>query len=634
MEQNKQRQGLVNFLALLIGGIAVFAVARYTHSVAGQVGALFLGMGTLVGAVGWFQMRLEDNERLEKLEFEEMAKLHGGSAMFEAKDAEVFPAQRSREQFERLLAPIFTVILCLLQAGGAYLIWRWLSRSVTIPQLTQTTTGIALFATVAVVLFMVGRFSATIARLENQRLLRPSASYVLLNAVLSAVVALDLVLVWFGYPLTDTYIAFALCGLLAIVSVETLINLLLEMYRPRVQGKVGRPLYESRLVGLLGQPEGLVTTAAQALDYQFGFKVSETWFYRLFFEKALKWLVLAQVCLLILSTCVVFIEAGEQGLLERFGRPVRGGTVLEPGGHLKWPWPIDKVYRSRTDQIQSFEIGPAPTLVEEHHKKAPDRVVLWTVEHSDEKEDNFLVAGREDTGSSGTNAFSGKRIPPVSFLTGTMPVQFQITNLVAWAYNNEDPSGLLQSLARREIVRFLLNADVEGVLSDSRLAASETLRDLIQTAANEQQLGVRIVSLGLQDMHPPVKVAADYEKVIAAMQARDATILNARADGIRTNAQAEIQALKLVNGANAQRSQRELGALAQAILFTNQVNAFQSAPAVYAQRAYLQRFSHAVANARKYVLLTTNTQDVLEIDLQESVAQDLLQLTPPQPKKD
>ena len=74
-----------------------------------------MGLGILVAAVSWFQMRLEDRERLEKLELEELAKTHGGAALFEAKDAEVFPAQRSREQFERFFVPAFTVMLFLLQ---------------------------------------------------------------------------------------------------------------------------------------------------------------------------------------------------------------------------------------------------------------------------------------------------------------------------------------------------------------------------------------------------------------------------------------------------------------------------------------------------------------------------------------
>ncbi len=57
--------------------------------------------------------------------------------------------------------------------------------------------------------------------------------------------------------------------------------LLLEIYRPRVKGKVARPVYDSRFAGLLGQPESLFTTAAKTIDYQFGFNVSETWFFQL-----------------------------------------------------------------------------------------------------------------------------------------------------------------------------------------------------------------------------------------------------------------------------------------------------------------------------------------------------------------
>jgi len=54
-----------------------------------------------VAAVSWFQMRLEESERLERLELDELAKGHARAALFESKDSEMFPAQRSREQFER-----------------------------------------------------------------------------------------------------------------------------------------------------------------------------------------------------------------------------------------------------------------------------------------------------------------------------------------------------------------------------------------------------------------------------------------------------------------------------------------------------------------------------------------------------
>src|SRR5208283_266898 len=389
--------------------------------------------------------------------------------------------------------------------------------------------------------------------------------------------------------------------LLALVGLETLVNLVLEMYRPRVKGKIERPLYESRLVGLLGQPEGLITTAAQALDYQFGFKVSETWFYR-FFEKALGWLLLLQVGALVLSTCFVFIDAGEQGLLEHFGKRVETRSPLGPGAHLKWPWPIDKVYRFRTEQIQTFYVGFA-----EESGKERERYVLWNQGHRNET--NFLVANNLQSSQEATNEVAGRRTPPVSLLTVSVPVQFQITSLVDWAYNNEDAPGLLEDLGTREVVRYLVGADMSQLLSSGLEEAAQALKSRIQAAANAYGLGAQIISVGLGDLHPPVKVAPEYEKVIAATQTKEAKILAARADDIRTNALAGAQAVTLTNQASAQRLALEVGALAHAALFKNQIPAFEAAPSVYAERSYLQTFARATANARKYVLLTTNTHD-------------------------
>jgi regulator of protease activity HflC (stomatin/prohibitin superfamily) len=120
--------------------------------------------------------------------------------------------------------------------------------------------------------------------------------------------------------------------------------------------------------------------------------------------------------------------------------------------------------------------------------------------------------------------------------------------------------------------------------------------------------------------------------VVGAVQTKRAKILGALADEIRTNALADAQALTVVNRAKGERTAREIGALAQAGLFTNQIPAFHAAPSVYAQRAYLQTFARATANARKYILLTTNTHDVIIFDLQDSVARDLLQLKVPSPE--
>jgi len=70
--------------------------------------------------------------------------------------------------------------------------------------------------------------------------------------------------------------------------------------------------------------------------------------------------------------------------------------------------------------------------------------------------------------------------------------------------------------------------------------------------------------------------------------------------------------------------QLETSAFARAALFTNQIPAFAAAPSVYKQRIYYQAFAQSTADARKYLLLVTNTHNVLIYNLEESIRSDLL----------
>lgn len=633
MERNIQKHGLVNLAATVVAFIAALGVAAYASSLAGQAAAVILGLGALVAFASWFQMRLEENERLERLEVEELARTRGETTLFESRAAEVFPAQRARELFEKFFAPGFSVLLLLLEGGAAWLLWRWISEATGGIAPDRAMPALALFGIFALLLFLIGRFSVTIARLEDHRLLRPSANYLLLGAYVCFVTALGVAGVRVGFPDADGWVARALAILLGMMSVETLVALLLEIYRPRIKGRVARPLYDSRIVGLLGQPESLFTAAAQALDYQFGFKVSETWFF-LLLRKSLPVLFLAQLAALLASTCLVFIEPGEQGVLERFGRLDQARPILDPGGHLIWPWPIDRVYRYHTDQVRRFDIGFQPTAQSERMK-----TILWTVVHT--KEVNFLVGNVPAAtvtnnlpdsilGSGASNPLLSK-VAPVGLIDISIPVQYRITNVLDWAYNNTDPTNLLQDLATRTVVHYLVGRDLNAVLSHDRIQMSQLLKTRIQADATRHQLGVEILFAGVQDLHPPVgnDVAATYEKVIAARQQMIADTNNAWADAIQTNALGGAQAFADVNQARAVRLQTELDAWSRAGLFTNQMAAYDAAPSVFQQRAYYKMFPAATANARKYILLVTNTHNTLVFDLEDKIRESLLNLNVP-----
>ncbi len=620
MERNIQKNGLVNLAAALFIFLAAFGVTVYSGSLAGQVASVFLGVSVLVAFISWFQMRLEENERLEKLEMDELARSRGAS-LFETRDGGSFPAQNARQQFEKFFVPGFAVLFLLMEAGGAWLLWHW-SGKASLPTIRPTTAtpSLSLFAIFALLLFLFGRFSVTIARLENHRLLRPSAGFLLAGAYICAFTAAAIAGVELKFPKADFWVARGLCVLLGLMAAENLLTLLLEIYRPRIKGKVGRPLYESRAVGILGQPEGLFSTAAATLDYQFGFKVSETWFFQAA-KRNIMALLLIQFAALVLSTTVIFVNTGEQAVLEHFGTPV---AVLNAGAHFKLPWPLDHAYRYRTDQIQSFAVGYTPDAQSE-----AANTVLWTVPHANEQ--NFLVANRSTVTNLdfGSDTNGGANVQAIGFVTVSIPVQYQIVNITNWVYKNSDPEPLLQDLATREIIHYLAGIDLNQLLSQGRLEAADILRQHIQDSADAHSLGAKIVFVGLQDIHPPTasEVASTYEKVIGAEQTRLAKVYSAVADAIRTNAIAEGQAFALTNAAEAQRVQLVTSKTAEAALFTNQIPAFEAAPSVFRERLYLENFAAATAGARKYVLLTTNTQDVIIFDLEDKIRASLENLT-------
>ena len=124
-----------------------------------------------------------------------------------------------------------------------------------------------------------------------------------------------------GYPPADRIGAMVLAAFLAILAVENFFNFLGEIYRPRRQGGESCRSYESRLGGLLTEPGTWARNVAGSLDYQFGFKVSDTWLYH-FLEDALLPLVIFQCLVLYLLSCLVFLGPDEEGILERFGRPI------------------------------------------------------------------------------------------------------------------------------------------------------------------------------------------------------------------------------------------------------------------------------------------------------------------------
>jgi len=648
--------GVTFFLGRWSGFFAVYAISWFILSVA------FI----------WFVLCLQFYQRSlaeqEKLDAGQLARGEGKSTIFEAgsEQATLFTAAQNRLAiFEKWFIPVFSALIAVYQIGIGLYLFNAAGPAVESELKQPLLCGIFMTA-IAFISFLISRYATGMSAQIEWKPLRAGGSSLLGVAVLCFALAIILALAYlFNFLAPVNVIGLIIAVLLMVLGIETALNLILDIYRPRLKGRYSRSAFDSRLLGIINEPGGILRSAADAIDYQFGFKVSQTWFYKLL-EQAIVPLVLFGAVTLYLFSCVVVVEPDEQAIVEHFGNPLNPDSevrYLEPGLAFKWPWPIDIAYKYPTKKITEISIGFVPKIDPETGL-VERKPLLWGQQHYEE-EYKLMVASRQ----SGVESLSGT--VPVSLVIAAVPVQYRIKDLYSFIYNHNEPEKLLESICYRELTKFAASARIEtdeqngsedSLLGAGRATAARTLTERIQQAVNEQNLGVEIVYVGLQGIHPPPEVAADYQKVIGAVQQKQALILNAQAERNKSlgpivgsvekteklyelwlqyqqaedaNEPQEIQRLikeldtafeeakgeifKKLRESQSYAFQKEVLARATGDRFAEQLKAYRAAPEIYLHEQRSSALEEALDDVRKYVVVADqNDTQVTIIDLEES----------------
>lgn len=412
--------------------------------------------------------------------------------------------------------------------------------------------------------------------------------------------------------------AFVVAG--GLLGVEALLLLLLELYRPRRHGEELRPAFDSRLLGLLSAPSDIARSIARAADYQFGFALSQTWFYR-FLERWVAPLVgFSLLSFWLLSTLFV-IEPHERALLRRLGRT--SGEPRGPGLHVKLPWPFDQVVRAPVGTPRLLITGH---LNEEHEQEEePDglgggeHASLWTESHV-EGSDQLVLLARRPRGEPG--AAQGSLA--VNLLSVSAHVSWRVSDLRQHLGSVIEPELLLEFLIERELSFLFSGEDLDAILLQ-RDAFGRRLEERLRAAVTAQGLGVEIERVSLTDLHPPVEVGKSFSALTAAHEERAAMIHAARGWAHTVVPEAETRALAIRLGAAAQARTEVALAAAEARRFEALMRLDRVAPGVLRVFRLLDETVAGAAQARKFVLARPQDRALItDLDLDERVqAEDL-----------
>ncbi|MHC4524845.1 MAG: SPFH domain-containing protein, partial [Planctomycetota bacterium] len=486
---------LLFFIFTLIFGAITEVLAIY-----------LLSWHVLAGLLVWLVLLLQFYQRTlaeqEKLDMSQLSKSSQEETIFSGDSnrmAMLAVAQKRLVFLEKWVIPISGVLIAIYQIvmGLVLLNGKVLDETQRLdvwsdPQ--HLLLGAALMGAISFISFLFSRYATGMSEETEWKPLRAGGSYLLAAAILGFALAVSMGFAQYKHTLGLTLLSFIIPVLIIVLGAETLLNTILDIYRPRVAGQYSRTAFDSRILGLINEPGGFLHT-----------------------EKAILPLILFALLILYLMSSFVVIDAGHAGVIERFGVLNRN---IDPGLRMKWPWPIEKAYEYPTDQIQQVTIG-YKAGEEQENKKA----FLWGEKHYEEEYD-LLVAVQTDSPEQNVGEV------PVSIVQANVPILYRISDIEKFIYNHKDSRQLLESICYRELTRYAASAKIEmddsralhelgsqkSLLGAGRREAVSELQRRIQNELDQADLGIEIVHLGLQGVHPPAQVAKAYEEVVASVQ--------------------------------------------------------------------------------------------------------------------
>lgn len=525
----------------------VLAVSMLVYGVlGGDYAAIFGSVPMFFGVPIWIALALVFHqhklERLEAIETDAFRESNAAqSSVFDEVGSDQVVQASRLAWMHRLVLPILSIVIGVFAVLLALVLFRVGGADSAAGG--NAGWGIAIGVATAFIGFVFARFVAGMARQPIWSLLNGGAGIAMAGALVGLGLAighfLDIALGQSG--LLDVLpVAFRI--LLLVYGIEVLANSVLNFYKPRKAGEYLRPGFDSRILALAAAPDRITESISGAINYQFGFSVTDGWFFKLLRRFALP-AVVSALLLMWSLTCFVVIEPDETGLKLAGGKIVTTERVLpdgtrvevadlEPGLVFKAPWPLSRVVTFSSSAVNEIVIGTRKS----HGSTGP---LLWKTANLPNEQFMLVQPSRA--------AGEGARLRDLSMLSLEMSVQYVVSDLRSYYELAQDGPRRDRESIRREVLTSMASAAAtqyisrfseDQILGRDRSRIADGLIDVVQEIFDRNRTGVRVTFAGIAGVHPSSDVAGPFEDVVAADQDRLREIESAEADRISTLAQA------------------------------------------------------------------------------------------------
>lgn len=188
------------------------------------------------------------------------------------------------------------------------------------------------------------------------------------------------------------------------------------------------------------------------------------------------------------------IQPDEEGVVLRFGRY---HATTPPGLHFKLPFGIDNTTKVKTKLILQEEFG---------FRTRSTSGARTSYDNSGFNSESLMLTG-------------DLNVADVEWIT-----QFQIAEPQKYLFNVRDPVQNIRDISEAIMRRVVGDRLVSDVLTVGRTEIASEAKKLTQEILDSYDMGIKVVSIKLQDVNPPEPVKPSFNKVNEAKQEQEQAI--------------------------------------------------------------------------------------------------------------
>lgn len=273
----------------------------------------------------------------------------------------------------------------------------------------------------------------------------------------------------------------------------------------------------------------------------------------------MKIVIAAVVLLLLAGNSYYTIQEEEQAVVCTFGSPK---AVTTPGLHFKIPF-IQTVTKVNTT-IKGFTIGYS---MESENVTAADDAMMITSDY------NFIN---------------------VDFYAA-----YRVTDPVKALYASEDPVEILKNIAQNCIRTTIGSYSVDSVLTTGKNEIQSNIKQMILDKLEDYDIGIQLVNITIQDATPPTaEVENAFKEVETAKQGKETALNNANKYRNEQIPNAEAEADKILQDAEATKQERINEANGQAARFNSMFQEYAKYPEVTKKRMFYEAMENILPDVK------------------------------------